>query len=183
MGTNYYLTTTNKDLAHDKFGWNYQYREDPELCYAIHLNKCSFGWRPLFQRHEQFQSFNELLDFIESCGDGMKIYDEYGRKYTVDEYKDMMVNHADRELMPEKWVYSVTDFDKKYSKNPKPSLHTEECEPEEADLWIPFIHDEYARTEREARRKYKLYPEADFSVMNYSRDPDYPFDWVDGEFS
>ena len=69
MGTNYYLMTRNKQLAHKYFAvendWGitdeeYKIVDDPYLGYEIHLNKCSCGWRPLFQRHKSFKSWEEL---------------------------------------------------------------------------------------------------------------------------
>lgn len=72
---------------------------------------------------------------------------------------------------------------KKFAKHPIPTLHTIPCEPEEADIWCPFIHDEYAKSEKAARKKYHL-EQYDYGiVMNYSEDPDYPIDWCDRKFS
>lgn len=194
MGTNYYLTFRSKSIRNryfsDKVGDEYILREDecrlcdePDFHYEVHLNKCSYGWRPLFQRHKAFQSFNELLDFCEKHERFIKIEDEYGEVYSIEAYKKLICDHADREPQPLKWVYEVSDFDKKFAKHPKPTLHTIQCEPEEADIWCPFIHDEYAKSEKAARKKYHLEHYDYGIVMNYSKDPDYPIDWCNGEFS
>ncbi len=72
MGTNYYLITKNSDIAHkyfannDMYGtWDEEYvlRDIPDFHYEIHLNKLSYGWRPLFQIHKVFRSFTELENF------------------------------------------------------------------------------------------------------------------------
>ena len=58
MGTNYYMFIKNKKVARDYFAEvdeygnvdpEYEIVDEPELGYKIHLNKCSYGWRPLFQ--------------------------------------------------------------------------------------------------------------------------------------
>ena len=67
MGTNYYLFIKNKKVARDNFAEvdeygnvdpEYEIVDEPELGYKIHLNKCSYGWRPLFQIHKAFRSFS-----------------------------------------------------------------------------------------------------------------------------
>lgn len=68
MGTNYYLFTGSKQLARkyfaevSEYGYvdaEYEIVDEPRLGYEIHLNKCSCGWRPLFQCHKVFKSFAE----------------------------------------------------------------------------------------------------------------------------
>lgn len=201
MGTNYYMITKNPKLAHEYFaeevnyGGKYQeyineeYKlyDVPDFHYEIHLNKCSYGWRPLFQRHKCFKTFAELEKFVANHKDEIQIKDEYDEEYTFEDYKQKIIDHATyREPVPCKWVYTISNFDKHWMDNPKESLHTVVCDPEEAELWIPFMHDEYNRTKEIAQRKFRLYDSFLASIegrMNYSKDPDYPFDWCDGEFS
>ncbi len=203
MGTNYYLTTKNKDIAHEYFAEKmdyggkypeyvskeYELHDVPDFYYEIHLNKLSCGWRPLFQRHKAFTTFQGLLDFCKEHVDEIEIEDEYGEKFTIGQYKKKILDHAHRTPEPLKWVYDISNFDKFIAdKNdeyiPKKTLHTISCEPDEADIWIPFIHDEYDKTRREAAKRLEVVnPYYGIDEMDYSRDPDYPVDWVSGEFS
>lgn len=202
MGTNYYMITKNPKLAHEYFAEEVDYggkypeylNEEYKLCdvpdfyYEIHLNKCSYGWRPLFQRHKCFKTFAELEQFIIDHKDEIQIKDEYDDEYTFRDYKLRMINHATyREPEPMKWTYGISDFDKHWSKHPKKTLHTIQCKPKEAELWIPFSHVKYTETEAIAQRHFGIYDDAVMgsvkSRMNYSEDPNYPFDWCDGEFS
>lgn len=193
MGTNYYLMTRNKQLAHKYFAvehdWGitdeeYEIVDDPYLGYEIHLNKCSMGWRPLFQKHKEFKSWKELERFYLDHADGLEIYDEYGDQYTWGQYEDIIMNHASVEPRPLRWVYDVDPIDKIIGKEPyKKRVHCEECEPESAEIWTPFDHVEYFRSELEAHEKYRqpsFYSNIDHRYWN---DPDYKIDWTEGDFS
>ena len=184
MGTNYYLSTKNKELVHKYFEYDYKLEDEPDFHYEIHLNKCSYGWLPLFQRHEAFSTFKDLIQFVKDHQDDLIIINEYDDVYSLDEYIERILDHSAREPEPLKWVYEVSEFDKKFSKNPKKTLHYVRCNPEEAELWVPFIHQEYVKSELAARRKFHLW-DAYFSYddEHYTEDPDYPVDWTDGEFS
>lgn len=66
MGTNYYFMSRNKELMQTCFaeksewgvlGEEYTIVDEPYLGYRCHLNKLSCGWRPLFQKHKMFDSF------------------------------------------------------------------------------------------------------------------------------
>ena len=76
MGTNYYFKTTNRDLVHTYFAKRFDYSDYeeyydeeyklldvPDFHYVIHLNKLSYGWKPLFQIHKCFQTWDELKQF------------------------------------------------------------------------------------------------------------------------
>ena len=191
MGTNYYLMTRNKQLAHKYFAvehdWGvadeeYRIVDNPYLGYEIHLNKCSMGWRPLFQRHKEFKSWKELERFYLDHADGLEIYDEYGRQFSWDQYKKIIFDHAAREPEPMKWQYGIDPFDKFFSDNPKKRIFLDKCDPEEAEIWTPFNHIEYFKTERRARGKwcYEYYYEP---ALEYWNDPDYKIDWTEGDFS
>lgn len=202
MGTNYYLITKSSELAHKYFAdevdcggkypeylnKEYELCDVPDVHYEIHLNKCSYGWRPHFQRHKCFKTFAELERFITDHKDEVQIFDEYDEEYSFEDYKQKMIDHATyREPTPMKWIYSISDFDKHWQEHPRKTLHTVECEPEEAELWIPFSHVKYAETEAAAQKYLGIYDDAVTqsvkSRMNYGEDPEYPFDWSDGEFS
>lgn len=188
MGTNYYFVTKSRRIAHKYFAevesWG-TYDEEYKLCdipdfhYEIHLNKLSWGWQPLFQKHKAFQTFAQLEEFYLEHQKYLKIYDEYEQEYAWDKYKQKIIDHASREPEPIKWVY---DEDIICGKSGRKYLHTVKCEPEEAELWIPFSHIEYALTEKAAKNRLHVY---DYYIhdMDYTADPDYPIDWVSGDFT
>ena len=190
MGTNYYLITKSKRIAHKYFAevetWG-TYNEEYELCdvpdfhYEIHLNKLSAGWRPLFQKHKAFQTFKDLEEFFGKHQKYLKIRDEYYREFTWEEYKQEILDHSNAERRPVKWVY---DEDKICGYPGKKYLQTIRCKPEEADLWTPFSHIEYGETEKVARERLKAWDAyVSETSMDYTMDPDYPIDWVSGDFS
>lgn len=47
----------------------------------IHIGKRSAGWKPSFEKQEQFSSVRELKDFYQNHQDKYEIVDEYGRVY------------------------------------------------------------------------------------------------------
>ncbi len=186
MSTNYYFHTRNKELVQDNFAtrdkmggvYNEEYSivDEPYLSYQIHISKTSCGWRPLFQVHKAFKTFKELERFYKDNENELEIYDEYHRKRTWDEYKESMSRHSQRECKPHKWVYEPCEIF-----NDRRTLHTVACAEEEAELYLPFDHKIYVRTENEARRRFHL--GAGYNIEEqYSNDPDYPFDWMVGEF-
>ena len=194
MGTNYYMITKNKDLAHKYFATEcdyggeypeyldqeYELHDMPDYYYEIHLNKLSYGWKPLFQVHKAFSTFKELEQFYLDHKDDLTFEDEYGRTYTFEQYKKKVVDHSNVEPEPVKWVY---EEDPICGRPGHKYLRTRRCNPDEADLWTPFDHREYARTEEEARDFLAAY-DAYVSDWHerYKRDPDYKFDWTEGEF-
>lgn len=196
MGTNYYMITKNKDLAHKYFATEcdyggrypeyldqeYELYDVPDFYYQIHLNKLSCGWSPLFQIHKAFRTFSELEQFYNDHKGDLTFEDEYGREYTFEEYKQEVIEHSEVEPESVKWVYKEDNL---CGKPGHKYLQIEDCEPEEADLWTPFDHAEYGRTEKEARKRLEAW-DAYVSWMSddrYSRDPDYKFDWIEGDFS
>ena len=110
----------------------------------------------------------------------MIIQDEYGETYAWEDYKKEVVDHGSSKPEPVKWVYKES---KLFGNNGKKYLFTEDCDPEEADLFAPFDHSEYGRTEKMAQEKYKAWDYYIGSKPDYSADPDYPVDWVSGDFS
>ena len=193
MGTNYYLMTRNKELAHKHFAveteygvtnQEYEIVEEPYLGYEVHLNKLSWGWRPLFQKHREFKTWNELERFYLDHSEDLEIYDEYGTRLEFDKYKKIVFGHADREPEPVKWVYDYESLELKlHPENARKRLHLEHCGPEEADLWIPFDHVKYFESEKAAKKKFKAYSYYICDGFDYWNDPDYPIDWTKGDFS
>lgn len=187
MGTNYYLMSRNKELMQtcfaEKSTWGVHNEEyavvnEPYFGYRCHLNKTSYGWRPLFQRHRAFDTFRKLEAFYREHQADLEIYDEYGEKYTWEEYFSKIFRHSKHEPKPVKWVYQVDPM----FGGQKPSLHTVNCKKDEADLYIPFNHVEYEETQHRARLKFRVY-ERRYGKEEYWNDPDYLFDWAEGEFS
>ena len=187
MGTNYYFMSRNKELMQNNFaisnewgvyGEEYRIVDEPYLGYECHLNKLSCGWRPLFQKHKAFDIFKKLEAFYHENQKELEIYDEYGRKYTWDEYFSKVYCHSIRDKEPVKWVYE-TDM---LFGDKKPILYTVKCSEKEAELFIPFNHLEYAETEKNAIKKFKIYRGYEME-MKYWNDPDYLFDWTEGEFA
>ncbi len=186
MGTNYYFMCRDKDLVHENFivkndqsieCREYELVEAPYLGYEIHLNKLSMGWRPLFQRHKVFNTFNELKNFYFANEDKLEIYDEYGRVFTWDEYFKKVHSHSLRERVPRKWVYEPDEI----FGDERPTLHTKSCLEEEAELFIPYDHVLYDKSEREAKKRFGVCERFNVHVK-YWNDPDYLFDWTEGEF-
>lgn len=193
MGTNFYMMTRNKNLVEQYFpnrtdyscyDCGYEIVDRPYLGYEIHICKRSFGWVPLFQKHENaYKSFDGLEQFYYENENNLEIYDEYERQYTFEKFKEEMIQHSKRKEEPIKWVYAPDIFSEGRS-----VLHTIECMEDEAELHIPIRHDEYVSTRAIARKKYKvpLPTWMNFEPcerMEYERDPDYKFDWIRGDFS
>ena len=190
MGTNFYMMTRNSELAHkhfaDDYGWGvinetYKIVDEPYLGYEIHLNKLSCGWRPLFQKHKAFQSWRELEDFVNCHSGDIEFYDEYGRQYEFEDYKERVFNHVDVEPRPLKWVYDYPDHEFFGGTKNQRRLYLKECKPEEADIWTPFDHVKYFETENDAKVKFGVWSYK--SYFNHWNDPNYPFDWTEGDFS
>lgn len=187
MGTNYYMMTRNKKLAHncfaDDYGWGvinetYKIVDEPYLGYEIHLNKLSCGWRPLFQKHKAFQSWRELEDFVNCYSGDIEFFDEYETQYTFNDYKERIFDHAQYPREPLKWVYDYPD-NELFGKTKQ--LYLMKCKPEEADIWTPFDHVQYFETENDAKVKYGIWSYKNY--FDYWNDPDCPFDWTEGDFS
>ncbi len=189
MGTNYYFMTKNKELAHKYFAvehdWGttdeeYKIVDSPYFGYEIHLNKCSCGWRPLFQKHKGFDSWDKLEEFYMAHKKNIEIYDEYEKKFEWDEYKKMIFDHAAREPESMKWRYGINPLFPSTQKG----LYHDRCEPEEADFWIPIDHVKYFESEKEAKERFGVYNHPIFSDFRYWNDinPKYLIDWTEGDF-
>ena len=63
----------------------------------------------------------------------------------------------------------------------KPHLQTVVCSEEEAELYSPFNHIEYEKTLQNARQKFGVYERSYGDTKDWN-DPDYLFDWTEGEF-
>lgn len=192
MGTNFYMITKNKSLADEYFfndidnyhyACGYELVDEPYFGYKIHICKRSYGWVPLFQKHDEaYKYFSELEVFYHKYKSDLDIYDEYNQQYSFTQFKKEMIKHSQRKREPIRWVFCPDAFSED-----KPILHTEVCTEEETELYIPIRHDEYAKTEAVARKKYKvalpMWLNYDpYEQMKYERDPNYDFDWIGEDF-
>jgi hypothetical protein len=100
MGTNVYYLSKNKDAVLRYFGESYELTDFPYLAYEIHVLKRSGGWLPLWQAHDKCNSVKEYKVAYDSGF--FEIYDEYGDKYTWEEFWDQfaMFNGGVRGAMP-----------------------------------------------------------------------------------
>ncbi len=188
MGTNYYFLSKNKELMQKSFaqkdswgisGEEYKIVDEPYLGYKVHLNKLSCGWRPLFQSHKMFKTFKELEAFYHYNDENLEIYDEYGEKYSWKEYFEKVNNHSLRPKEAVKWVYEVDVM----LRDKRPTLHTVVCNDNEAEIYIPFDHVIYSKSEQEARVRFQAIGRIPFIRENVWNDPDYLFDWTEGDFT
>lgn len=185
-GNKFFLMSKSKKLIRENFAVEknygvtdveYELVDEPYLGYQIHLNKLSCGWRPLFQRHKNIKSFKQLEGFCMKNNNIVEIYDEYGEKYTWKQYYDKVYNHSQCKPKPFKWVYEIDLL----FKDNKPTLHVVPCTESEAEIYMPFCHKEYREKERRARECFHAY-ERPWYGIKYWEDPDFPFDWMEGEF-
>lgn len=178
MGTNFYFMSRNKELMQTCFGGEYIIVDEPYFGYRCHLNKLSCGWRPLFQKHKAFDTFRKLEAFYREHQADLEIYNEYRMIYSWEDYYELVYEHSRLEPEPMKWVYNaIPAF---VDKNPH--LRTVMCNKEEVDIYAPFNHVEYEESLKKARLKFDVHDRI-FSDIKYWNDPDYLFDWTEGEFS
>lgn len=135
------------------------------------------SWRPLLQRHKNITAFKELEEFYLRNHSSLEIYDEYGRRYTWNQYRDKVYRHSQCRSQPFRWVYEVNPF----FNDRGPRLHTVPCEEKDGDIYMPFSHNEYMKKEHLARQRFHVYERA-WCDAKYWEDPDYSFDWTEGEF-
>jgi len=168
MGTNFYFFIKDRNLS--KLFEKVYITDEPEFGYKIHLNKLSFGWRPLFESNNQWKSFDELELFYERNKDYITIFDEYRNKYSYDEYKNRLLDHLNAKRKPKKWIQYNTD------------VKLVDCEEDEADLFTPFNHKKYVETEKGALDKIGVHRSNYLSMLYdselYWNDPKYDFDWT-----
>lgn len=84
MGTNFYMHTKDKDIVRKYAPYSFEITDEPEFCYEFHIAKTSMGWLPLFQAHEM--GIQSVKQYKSAYDDGCEIYDEYGDKYTWNEF-------------------------------------------------------------------------------------------------
>ena len=91
MGTNFYMSTTNKEVRDKYFKWNYELTDTPQWGYEIHIAKTSAGWLPLFQAHNCIKSVSDIKTLYDT-GEFI-IYDEYDTVYDWEGFKKRVLEH------------------------------------------------------------------------------------------
>lgn len=85
MGTNFYLTTTDRTMAELLFDVDYS-----ADIYEFHIAKTSAGWLPLLQSWKCFRSVEELKKVYDIGV--FTIIDEYNTSYTWEEFTERVLN-------------------------------------------------------------------------------------------
>ena len=113
MGTNFYMLTTNREMKDKYAPFSYELVDDPYFAYEIHIAKTSMGWLPLFQSHSSgIQSVKEYKEAYDTGA--FEIYDEYGNKYTWEEFDKRVLQFNGGKLggiKPEKIEYNAFNPD------------------------------------------------------------------------
>lgn len=176
MGTNYYLRTKNNAFIERYFPEKHSFDGHE---YSVHLCKLSAGWRPLFEKSAQFDTFGGLKDFFARVKKEfpceLYISSEYGVDMKWSEFEEIIQHHMAQKRMPHKWTYEVHEL---FGDNPL--LMTELCDESEAELFTPFSHIEYDKTQRAAAEKFDTMVFGTNS--KYWEDPCIAVDWTDREF-
>lgn len=177
MGTNFYLFSKDRSSVKEHFDGEYELVDVPDFGYMIHLNKLSFGWLPLFQKHKAFSTFRGLISFIYDNLE-YEIYDEYGNWYSVAKYINTILDHGSQQKRALKWNLEKSPF------SGREMIRLIECDQSEADIFAPFHHGEYAISYSAACMRYSTAERGYIDNGSaYTPDPDYPLDWIAGEFS
>jgi hypothetical protein len=92
MGCNYYFFTKNKKAAQKYAPYSYSLVDTPDFGYEIHVGKCSGGWLPIFEAHQD--GIRSIKEYKEAYDTGeFKIYDEYLREYDWDKFVEDVLKH------------------------------------------------------------------------------------------
>ena len=94
MGLNFYFKLINKETL------EYEMKELQEkypltkftVESDIHICKLSAGWKPLFSSNEHFKSIEEIEEFALYNFCDYEIEDEYGKRYSFEEFKLIISN-------------------------------------------------------------------------------------------
>lgn len=135
------MMTQDKAFVKEYFPNEYEIVDEPYLGYEIHIGKRSVGWKPLFARHDKaYNSVREMKDFIKEHSSYIRIFDEYGRKYGLEELEEELINWGENQLItylkyyPE-GITNTIDHRRKFNY----------VDAENADIKTPMDHLEYER--------------------------------------
>lgn len=77
----------------------------------LHIGKRSYGWKPTFHKTNYWSSVDEIINFYEINKDYVYIIDEYGKKLSIKELKENLIDwNKDNKN-------ALTPFDKEFSFN------------------------------------------------------------------
>lgn len=170
MGTNFYMMTTNKDLVETFFPYEYKIVDTPYFGYEIHIGKRSCGWKPIFEIHKDaYSSVKEMKEFISKYQKDIRIFDEYGEEFTLEQLKDELIKWGEKQEI--RYI--------KYIREGVPDelfggrKYFVESTKDDYDLTIPYDHIEY--------EKYDM-QRLGFKESCYSKDCD-GYNFLNGDFS
>lgn len=171
MGTNFYMITTNKDLAETYFPDEYTITDVPYFGYEIHIGKRSAGWMPLFEGHKNaYGSVKAMKQFIKDHSDDIRIFDEYSREFSLEQLEDELITWADQQ--PIRYIKHIPNGVPDEVFGGKKYLV--ESTEDDYDITIPYDHLEYEKLEEQ---RYGFVP----YKSHYWRDKD-GFNFMDGDF-
>lgn len=85
MGTNFYLSTSDKEVCDTYFGWHYELTYyEPTWFYEQHIAKTSAGWLPLFEASKSIRSVADIKKLYDTGK--FIIHNEYGTEYNWEEF-------------------------------------------------------------------------------------------------
>lgn len=175
MGTNYYMMTKDKTIVEEYFPDEYKIVDNPYLGYEIHIGKQSWGWCPLFERHDKaYNSVEAMLKFLEFHKVDIEIYDEYGEKFSIAELKEELIDWAKHQ--PVRYMKYVSEGVPNKILGGRDYLI--ESTEDDYDIKSPFDHVEYHELDPYNEKRW-----IDESCEPfYTKDKD-GYDFVRGDFS
>lgn len=162
MGTNYYLFTKDKDFVKKHFigksKWDPEYEivDEPDLGYWVHLCKTSWGWRTLWQSHNNaYKSVKELSRFLYDNRDKFKIYDEYMKEHSLEKFDTDIIQRDTYLLTHGEREKNVWGRYKMFNISHWGIVRAEEDDDTDDCIYTPFDHLEYFAFERmHGQREY-----------------------------
>lgn len=147
------MMTKNKKLVEKYFPYEYQIVDNPYFGYEIHIGKRSYGWKPLFELHENaYSSVEEMKEFINKHKKYIRIFDEYGTEFTLDELQKELIEWAENQEI--RYMKYVPDGVPNEILGGKDYLI--ESTKDDYDITIPFDHIEYERLDPYRERSRTL---------------------------
>lgn len=173
MGTNFYITTTDRTFVRKYFPDEYELIDEPDFAYEIHLGKRSGGWKPLFQGHKKaYESVEELRLFLRDNTDKITIKNEYGDVFTADEFDDEFIKWGEQQKIRYMKYVPEGIYDKVFGGK----MYLTEGTADDYDITMPYDHLEYEKLDSYNERS--MWGSRPF----YYKDKD-EYDFTDNVFS
>lgn len=132
----------DKKFVEKYFPNEYEIVDTPYFGYEVHIGKQSFGWKPLFQSHEDaYHSVAEMKEFIAQHSQYIHIFDEYGKEFTLDQLEETLINWGEHQKI--RYMKYIPDGVPDEIFGGKKYLV--ESTKDDYDITIPFNHIEYER--------------------------------------